>query len=210
MLPWNRKKNINIFHQEFSQASTPNRIINRLLDNDKYLDTRIESLTAAPIEIGFATSAEVEEQIISGKVISPSTIMSISATESDLSSGSDTRFVTVVGHLNNLANLASTISFIDITHIQPFEPWPSASAIEVEAKNVLGNYTPATDVPVSVVFRYYKKYTTRGVVRWGRGTKTVINVTEVKGLARYRYTAKSSGTWIYEGRIINDKGRLDQ
>lgn len=208
MLPWTRKKNTNIFHQEFTQQSVPNRIFNRLLDNDKYLNQRVDSLSAAPVSIPFATSAEVEAHVVSGKAISPDTIMAISATEADIASGSDTKFVTVNGHLNNLQNLSSTLSFIDITHTGEYEQWPSASAIEEAAKEVLGDYVPADDTPVSVVFRYVKRLTTKKRVRSGHRFKIVVDYVVYRGLARYRFLAKTSGSWEYEGRIINDKGKL--
>jgi hypothetical protein len=185
MLPWIDNNDIRIQHGEYLQSTVPNRCFNRLLDNDKYLYQEISNISVAPDKIVFATQQEIQSLELSSKAIKPSYIMALSATPDDIEDGTDdNRFVTVSGHMKCMSELKASISYIDVTHIGPFEPYPSAAVISALAKEVLGPYIPYANLGIDVQFRVT--------------TGTIV---------RYRYTITAGTTdWIYKQRITNNYG----
>jgi len=214
MIPWTKKKDLNVFHGEYAQQSVPNRVFNRLLDNDRTIEFDMDAIALSAEAIEYASKAEVEAQVLSAKVIRPATVMALSATPAELELYTDTRFVTTSGHIGKIENLSTGVSYIDITHAGVYGQWPAASAIESEAKDVLGAYTPLADVYIDVTF-YYLVY--RGVGIWD-GKFYYTDVPSYYGasvpitrVARYRYqTVTGSTDWTYIGRLVNANSRLNQ
>jgi hypothetical protein len=207
MLPWTKKKNIHAFYGEYAQDSVPNRIFNRFLDNDVYMKNQVDSIELSSDPIGFASRAEVQALTVSADIIIPSRIMALSATTGNITSGDDTRFVTANTHIAYMDNLATGVSYIDISYIDAQDQWPTAEFISDEAKTILGDYSPPGDTIIDVMFYYIVP----GIYYTGWWSRFVSDVPDSKGMARYRYTIDgTTAEWTYIGRLVNKTGRLYQ
>ncbi len=142
-LPYSDKKDLHVYEDEFKQAISVNRVFNRLLSNDEYLDDRVKTIELTANDIPFTpvsalkslrnrtsvqthTASSVQG---SGSLIpllrgTPSTnhtgIFSLSAGSSDIKidgSGSDTLFVTASTHNEFLTSIKDRFVLCDLTGV---------------------------------------------------------------------------------------------
>lgn len=122
-LPWKKDESIDIMSNEYTYKMGVNRCFERLLDNDIYIQDRINSSVDHATGVEFATWNEVMELYAdpASAAITPGTIMALSATESEILTGCETgkdKFITPysVENMFSTHNIFPKIVFIDITY----------------------------------------------------------------------------------------------
>lgn len=174
-LPYTDKKDIHVYEDEFKQASSVNRVFNRLLANDKYLNAKVETIELTANDIPFApvsaikslrnrTSVQTHTASSiqgSGSVIpllrgTPSNkhtgIFSLSANTADIKidgTGSDTLFVTASTHSEFLGSLKDGMVLCDLTGV------PIGSTNTISVMDQYGGFVPGragTNDPVKISF----------------------------------------------------------
>ena len=206
MIPWSKIEDLSIRVGEYFQANVPNRIFNRLLDNDKSLEDQFDSLHLSSCAIEPATRTELKELELSGKTVSPEIIMALSATPSDMENEVSGRFVTVDEYLDYINGLPTYVPYIDISHVGVLQKWPSADYISTLAKDVIPDYSPATSAVIDVLFLYDREEPKNKYEKeWysGLGGKPL-------GAGRYRYLITNGTNWEFKDKILNDNGKLTE
>lgn len=215
MIPWTKIKDISNFQGEYAQANVPNRVLNRLLDNDKSIEKQIDTISLIAEDIPYATEAQLLDFELSGSMISPGIIMALSATPTDIYNSLNERFVTVRGHEEIVNNLNNGISYIDVTHKGVLPKWPTEFELEAYAKEIIGNYTPVNDTIIDVQFLFEAKQEIissdlNGISLFlylffhkNDKNKSILKV----GRYRYKILAHTT-TWEYIGRAVNTNGVL--
>lgn len=170
MLPYSEYSNIVLRYDEFNQELGLNRIADKLLANDEYIDSIISSLSNGNIsDLRIASRDEVKALTVSNKVISPATLLSLSATETDAYvDSSSNRFITDQVYKGYIGSKQPATMFADLTWQGSFigSVFPSNELILSAAVDYISSY----DAPDGTLFYVRYIYTNHWRTKHKRST----------------------------------------
>ena len=158
MLPYTTYYDVNLRYDEYNQELGINRVSNRLLENDIYLQNTINTALTGDIrELRIANRVETKALTLPDKAISPSTALALSATDVNIYSKSDKRFMTNGKYKTYLDGKQPATLWADLSFQGSFigSVFPEDATILAGAVAHIGNY----DAPDGTLFYVRYVYT---------------------------------------------------
>tara|TARA_E500000178_G_C17038997_1_gene765489 strand:- start:36829 stop:37614 length:786 start_codon:yes stop_codon:yes gene_type:complete len=154
-LPYTKTVDINIHEGEFKQATTINRIFNRLLSNDQYLENEVKTTAITAQQIRFTPVSAIKHLYDrsynhtlstiqgSGTVWGINQYLTLSAPIADIKldgTGADNKFVTLSAHRSFVEGFRESFIEIDLTTCRQDSLNPYASRPVVKGTQIYPKY----------------------------------------------------------------------
>ena len=196
-LPFPQPSGVNVFDGEYKQATVINRVLNRLLSNDKYVAQTVENVELTALDVTFAPGSAIRQihqrgnnyysmavtSSLSSRPFSLNDLEKLSAGFDDiaLSATSEVRcrFVTASAHNEVLEKFAPGHMVIDIRPMQQvippfnftkgdlFQRYPTTDEVANAAREELDGYQPPEGTDIVVLFDFINDLTNPNYTRSG-------------------------------------------